>query len=60
MKIFHIPNDIQKLGNGIIDVAVYLACLQSKLGHKFMSSLEEETMKIYWRNGGQSYPTKPR
>ncbi|MEM9923469.1 MAG: glycosyltransferase family 4 protein [Cyanobacteria bacterium P01_D01_bin.50] len=33
MKIIHILNDIQEIGNGIVNVAVDLACLQAKNGH---------------------------
>lgn len=33
MRILHILNDIRALGNGIINVAVDLACLQSQEGH---------------------------
>ncbi|WP_421654656.1 glycosyltransferase family 4 protein [Leptothermofonsia sp. ETS-13] len=33
MHILHILNDIRELGNGIINVAVDLACLQAKAGH---------------------------
>ncbi|MBD6614408.1 glycosyltransferase family 4 protein [Komarekiella sp. 'clone 1'] len=33
MRILHITNHIQKIGNGIVNVAVDLACLQSKDGH---------------------------
>ena len=33
MKIIHILNDIQEIGNGIINVAVDIACLQAKNGH---------------------------
>lgn len=33
MKIFHVKNVIQKLGNGIISVVINLTCLKSKLGH---------------------------
>ncbi|MBF2014553.1 MAG: glycosyltransferase family 4 protein [Rivularia sp. T60_A2020_040] len=33
MKIIHILNDIQEIGNGIINVAVDTACLQAKNGH---------------------------
>jgi glycosyltransferase involved in cell wall biosynthesis len=33
MKILHITNDIQEIGNGIVNVAVDLACLQAKDGH---------------------------
>lgn len=34
MRILHLTNDIHKLGNGIINVAVDLACLQAKAGHE--------------------------
>jgi glycosyltransferase involved in cell wall biosynthesis len=33
MHILHILNHIQKLGNGIVNVAIDLACLQAKAGH---------------------------
>ncbi len=33
MRILHILNDIRALGNGIINVAVDLACLQAQEGH---------------------------
>ena len=33
MRILHVLNDIQKIGNGIINVAVDLACLQAQAGH---------------------------
>ena len=32
MRILHITNHIQKIGNGIVNVAVDLACLQAKSG----------------------------
>lgn len=32
MPILHILNDVQKVGNGIVNVAVDLACLQAKAG----------------------------
>jgi glycosyltransferase involved in cell wall biosynthesis len=32
MRILHITNHVQKIGNGIVNVAVDLACLQSKSG----------------------------
>lgn len=34
MKILHILNHIRETGNGIVNVAVDLACLQSKSGHQ--------------------------
>lgn len=33
MRILHILNHIQEIGNGIVNVAVDLACLQAKTGH---------------------------
>jgi len=33
MRILHLTNHIQKVGNGIVNVAVDLACLQAKDGH---------------------------
>ncbi|MEH2302759.1 MAG: glycosyltransferase family 4 protein [Nostoc sp.] len=34
MQIIHILNDVQEIGNGIVNVAVDLACLQAKSGHE--------------------------
>jgi glycosyltransferase involved in cell wall biosynthesis len=34
MRIIHILNHIQKIGNGIVNVAVDIACLQAKSGHQ--------------------------
>lgn len=33
MRILHLLNQVQEIGNGIMNVAVDLACLQAKLGH---------------------------
>ncbi|GAB1544289.1 glycosyltransferase [Scytonema sp. NUACC21] len=33
MRILHLTNHVQKIGNGIVNVAVDLACLQAKQGH---------------------------
>jgi glycosyltransferase involved in cell wall biosynthesis len=33
MRVLHITNHLQKIGNGIVNVAVDLACLQAKHGH---------------------------
>ena len=33
MRILHVLNDVQKIGNGIINVAIDLACLQAQAGH---------------------------
>ncbi len=34
MRIIHILNHIQEIGNGIVNVAVDIACLQAKTGHE--------------------------
>lgn len=34
MRILHILNDVRELGNGIINVAIDLACLQAKAGYE--------------------------
>jgi glycosyltransferase involved in cell wall biosynthesis len=33
MRILHLSNHIRKTGNGIVNVAVDLACIQARLGH---------------------------
>ena len=33
MRVLHILNEIREIGNGIVNVAVDLACLQAKIGH---------------------------
>lgn len=34
MRILHLLNHIQEIGNGIVNVAIDLACLQAKAGHQ--------------------------
>lgn len=34
MRIVHVLNHIQEIGNGIVNVAIDLACLQAKTGHQ--------------------------
>jgi glycosyltransferase involved in cell wall biosynthesis len=34
MRILHVLNHIQRVGNGIVNVAIDLACLQSQAGHE--------------------------
>ncbi|MFB2839231.1 glycosyltransferase family 4 protein [Floridanema evergladense] len=34
MKILHLLNDVREIGNGIINVAIDLSCLQAKAGHQ--------------------------
>ncbi|MGH1392757.1 MAG: glycosyltransferase, partial [Trichormus sp.] len=33
MRVLHILNHVREIGNGIVNVAVDLACLQAKSGH---------------------------
>ena len=33
MRVLHITNHVQQIGNGIVNVAVDLACLQTQNGH---------------------------
>jgi glycosyltransferase involved in cell wall biosynthesis len=33
MRILHLTNHVEKIGNGIVNVAIDLACQQAKLGH---------------------------
>ena len=34
MRILHILNDVREIGNGIVNVAIDLACLQAKAGYQ--------------------------
>jgi len=34
MRILHLLNHVQEIGNGIVNVAIDLACLQAKAGHQ--------------------------
>jgi hypothetical protein len=34
MRVLHILNHVQEIGNGIVNVTVDLACLQAKAGHE--------------------------
>ena len=47
MRILHITNHVQKIGNGIVNVAVDLACLQAKSGLILLWLLLVENMKNY-------------
>ncbi len=52
MRILHLLNDIRELGNGIINVAIDLACLQAKAGHEVaVASAGGEYEALLARNG---------
>jgi glycosyltransferase involved in cell wall biosynthesis len=56
MRIIHILNHIQEIGNGIVNVAVDTACLQAKSGHKVaVISKGGEYEKLLAHFGAQHY-----
>jgi glycosyltransferase involved in cell wall biosynthesis len=56
MRILHLTNHIQKIGNGIVNVAVDLACLQAKDGHEVaMASSGGEYEILLASYGGQHF-----
>ena len=61
MRILHILNDIQEIGNGIINVAVDLACLQAEAGHTVVvASAGGEYDRLLTRYGVQHVPLDQR
>lgn len=56
MRILHIANHIQEIGNGIVNVAIDLACLQAKNGHKVgVASIGGEYEALLQRYGVQHF-----
>ncbi|MBW4478718.1 MAG: glycosyltransferase family 4 protein [Tolypothrix brevis GSE-NOS-MK-07-07A] len=56
MRVLHLTNHIQKIGNGIVNVAVDLACLQAKDGHDVaMASDGGEYEVLLASYGGQHF-----
>ncbi|WP_242947792.1 glycosyltransferase family 4 protein [Acidithiobacillus albertensis] len=56
MRILHITNHVLEIGNGIVNVAVDLACSQSALGHEvFYASSGGEYEKLLDRHGVKHY-----
>ncbi|WP_016949035.1 glycosyltransferase family 4 protein [Anabaena sp. PCC 7108] len=52
MRILHITNHVQKIGNGIVNVAVDLACLQAKKGfHVAVASCGGEYEELLTEHG---------
>jgi glycosyltransferase involved in cell wall biosynthesis len=57
MHILHILNHIQKLGNGIVNVAIDLACLQAKAGHTVAISSQGGDYEALLREHGVTHFT---
>ncbi len=56
MRILHLTNHIQEIGNGIVNVAVDLACLQAKDGHDVaMASAGGQYEALLESYGGQHF-----
>lgn len=56
MRILHILNHIQEIGNGIVNVAVDLACLQAKAGHEVgVASAGGEYEELLARYGARHF-----
>jgi glycosyltransferase involved in cell wall biosynthesis len=62
MRILHIANHIERIGNGIVNVAIDLACMQAKYGHEiaiasaggeYEELLEEYNVKHFYLNQGR-------
>jgi glycosyltransferase involved in cell wall biosynthesis len=57
MRVLHLTNHIQEIGNGIVNVAVDMACLQSKNGHNVaVASAGGGYEKLLARYGVQHFP----
>jgi glycosyltransferase involved in cell wall biosynthesis len=56
MRILHILNHVQEIGNGIVNVAVDLACLQAKAGHEVgVASAGGEYEELMARYGARHF-----
>jgi len=56
MQILHILNHVQEIGNGIVNVAVDLACLQAKAGHEVgVASAGGEYEELLARYGARHF-----
>lgn len=57
MRILHILNHVQEIGNGIVNVAIDLACLQAKAGHEVgVASAGGEYEVLLGRYGARHFP----
>ncbi|MBD2774465.1 glycosyltransferase family 4 protein [Iningainema tapete] len=57
MRILHLTNHIQEIGNGIVNVAVDLACLQAKDGHDVaIASAGGEYELLLQQHGAKHFP----
>lgn len=56
MRVIHILNQVQEIGNGIVNVAVDLACLQAKAGHEVgVASAGGEYEELLARYGARHF-----
>jgi glycosyltransferase involved in cell wall biosynthesis len=56
MRILHILNHIQEIGNGIVNVTIDLACLQAKAGHEVaVASAGGEYEELLSRYGARHF-----
>lgn len=56
MRVLHILNHIQEIGNGIVNVAVDLVCLQAKAGHEVgVASAGGEYEELLARYGARHF-----
>ncbi|MBW4490164.1 MAG: glycosyltransferase family 4 protein [Trichocoleus desertorum ATA4-8-CV12] len=55
MRILHILNDVRELGNGIINVAIDLACLQAKAGYEVAVASEGGEYEALLTNYGVTH-----
>ena len=61
MRILHLLNHIQEIGNGIVNVAIDLACLQAEAGHTVtMASAGGEYDRLLARYGVTHVPLDQR
>ncbi|AFZ01835.1 glycosyltransferase family 4 protein [Calothrix sp. PCC 6303] len=57
MRVLHLTNHIQEIGNGIVNVAMDIACLQAKSGHNVaVASAGGGYEKLLARYGIQHFP----
>ncbi|HLP89476.1 MAG TPA: glycosyltransferase family 4 protein [Nostocaceae cyanobacterium] len=56
MRILHLTNHVQQIGNGIVNVAVDLACLQAQAGHEVaIASCGGEYQELLSKHGVQHF-----
>ncbi|MDR5816097.1 hypothetical protein QCE62_21125 [Caballeronia sp. LZ033] len=60
MKIVHLANHAEKIGNGIVNVMVDLACLQSKAGHQVAVASSGGSFEALLERHGVRHLTLPQ